>query len=334
MKRIAMLLACVLCVLSASACQRRELCSETFFMMDTVITVTLYEADAAVSDAVFGECRKILANADARWNRHIQGAVNDVTAINSGADRIAVESQETLALLQKALAVSKATEGAFDITVAPLVDLWKLCGEKDRLPTDEELRDALALVGFDKVMLTESVLIKSEPCAQIDLGGIGKGAAIGELMAYLRGCGISGGLVSFGSNVAVFGEKPSGNPFRIALQDPFDKNGRVGTLTLYDGEVLSVSGDYERYVTVGGTRYHHIIDPKTGYPANSGLASVAVIAVDGAVADALSTALFVMGEEQARAFYALGAYAFEAVFVASDGTVTYTDGLIGRFAAA
>jgi len=125
----------------------------------------------------------------------------------------------------------------------------------------------------------------------------------------------------------VVGKKPDGNAFRVAVKNPIDGNDYAKVLDMSSGEVLSVSGDYERYFTIGGEKYHHIIDPETGYPANSGLCSVAVICVDGALADALSTGLFVMGEERARALYASEVFDFEAIFITSDGVVSTTDGL-------
>ena len=142
---------------------------------------------------------------------------------------------------------------------------------------------------------------------------------------------MSGGLVSFGSNVAVFGKKPDGSDFRIGLRDPHDRTDYAGALTLKTGEILSVSGDYERYYTVNGEQYHHILDPKTGYPADTGLSTVAVVCSDGALADALSTALFVMGEEEAIALYNAQIYRFEAIFIRSDGSIRVTSGLQKRF---
>lgn len=161
----------------------------------------------------------------------------------------------------------------------------------------------------------------------MDLGGIGKGAAISKLIEYLKTTDIPGGVVSFGSNVAVFGEKRDGSDYRIALRDPFKEGEYAGVLTLSADDVLSVSGDYERYYTINGEKYHHILDPKTGYPAQSGLSSVAVVCSDGALADALSTALFVMGEDAAQELYSAKVFDFEAIFIATDGTLTQTDGM-------
>jgi predicted phage replisome organizer len=156
------------------------------------------------------------------------------------------------------------------------------------------------------------------------LGGIGKGAAADELIRYLETSEISHGLVSVGGTIGVFGDKPDGTPYKIGVRDPDDPNGVVTYLHIRDGFV-AVSGDYERYFEEDGVRYHHIFDPYTGIPADGGLRETAVYCTSGAVADALSTALFVMGKDASLSLYESGG--FEAVLVSSDGSITATEGL-------
>ncbi|MBQ7335445.1 MAG: FAD:protein FMN transferase [Clostridia bacterium] len=313
-------------LLTLASCSATETSTQSFFLMDTVITVTLYTS-TKVAEPIFMQCRAILEELDALWSR--TKGESDVCRFNASSDGISDADARTFHLISTALEVTTKTDGAFDITVAPLVTLWQSCAEEDRLPNEAELDACLQIVGAQNLTLTDGGICKSESRVQMNLGGIGKGAAISILINYLNTCAITGGLVSFGSNVAVFGSKPDGSSFRIALRDPTQDSGIAGTLLLGDGEVLSVSGDYERYHTIGGERYHHILDPATGYPSQSGLTSVAVICRDGALADALSTALFVMGIDAAMEFYASGVFDFEAIFIASDGTVTATrDGLL------
>ena len=160
----------------------------------------------------------------------------------------------------------------------------------------------------------------------MDLGGIGKGYAADCVLAYLREAGVGGALLSFGSSVATLGEKGDGSPFRISLRHPRNTTATVGALTDPSG-VLSVSGDYERYVTVGNVQYHHILDPESGYPAHAGLASVAVLCESGAWSDALSTAFFVMGREKAERFLAANSFDVQAVFITPDGETSVTSDL-------
>ena len=321
---IGLLLVCI-CVTMIPSCAQKKDRSHSYFLMDTVITVTLFETDDKAAEEVFARCHAILSELEHLWAR--QKPDSDVARFNASSNGAIAIDARTHALIEKAIAVYQATNGSFDITVAPLVDLWKLAGDANKLPTDTEFAEALSLVGSNRLCFENGLLCKQDAAVAIDLGGIGKGAAIEYLIDYLEGCDLQGGLVSFGSNVAVFGEKKDGSPFKIGIQDPKNPNGTVATVYLQSGEILSVSGDYERYVTVEGRNYHHILAPSTGYPAESGLSSVAVIARDGALADALSTALFVMGTERAMAFYASHTYAFEAILVGNDSSVIKTAGL-------
>lgn len=331
MKKTAFLLAVCLLFALFSGCAQKAEYYEAFYFMDTVIGVTLYTSEADLAEEAFSKCRAILSELDALWARQKEGS--DIARWNA-AEEFATLDPRTAELIRTALQVSQTTGGAFDVTVAPLVDLWETCGERAQLPSEAELSATLARVGYEALTFTDSTtLSKRDPAVAIDLGGIGKGAAIDALLAYLTSLQLRGGLVTFGSNVAVFGEKPNGQPFRIGLRDPSNASASVGIFRLTQGEILSVSGDYERYVTIGEKQYHHILDRQTGYPAENGLASVAVIASDGVLADALSTALFVMGYDATIEFYRSEIYDFEAVFLSKDGGIAWTDGLSDRFTA-
>lgn len=183
----------------------------------------------------------------------------------------------------------------------------------------------LATVGTSS-LTADGTSVGKPDGTEVDLGAIAKGAAVAALRAQLAATdGLDGGLISMGSCVTVFGSKPNGKPFRVSVRNPHDRASLAGTLTLKDGQVLSVSGDYERFVTIGGKQYHHILNPTTGYPSDSGLSSVAVVTLDGPTADALSTAFMVMGEDAARALRDSGTFSYEAVFFRSDGSVFMTD---------
>ena len=321
------ILLCLVFAMPFTSCRANERQEKTFFLMDTLITVTLYATEKEAAP-IFEECQRLLTEYENLWSR--TKPESDIGRFNAAENSTELDAR-TVSLIAQAMEVSQKTNGAFDITVAPLINLWQTCEQQGALPTDSQMQAALALVGAQNLTLSGNVLQKSNPNVQIDLGGIGKGAAISALIDYLEDSGVRGGLVSFGSNVAVFGEKPDGKPYRIALRNPKSENAYAGALTMQKGEILSVSGDYERYYTIGGEQYHHIIDPETGYPAASGLCSVAVICTNGALADALSTALFVMGKEKALDFYESKIYDFEAIFIDQNGNVTTTQGLADSF---
>ncbi len=317
-------------LLPFTGCAESAEASDSFYLMDTLITVTLYTTKTEAAP-IFAECRARMQALDALWSRTEEGS--DTSRWNDSDTGLSDLDPKTVALLSVGIDVALATKGAFDMTVAPAVLLWETCAAGDRLPTEEELTHIKAKVGSEQLKVLSETAVSKPEGVKIDLGGIGKGAAISELITYLKSTAVPGGIVSFGSNVAVFGQKPSAAPFRIVLRDPKDAAAYAGVITLADGEILSVSGDYERYHTIGGQTYHHILDPETLYPSASGLSSVAVICADGALADALSTALLVMGEEESLAFYSSGRYDFEAVLISADGHITLTDGMKAHFEA-
>ena len=314
-----------LCLLLGTLCgvgcsTHTDTTMRTYLMMDTVIEITLY-CDAAQAHPVLERCGEIMAEVEGHLSRTLPES--NVSALNSEGQ--AALDGDTLEALRTARAVCERTNGAFDPTVGALVELWDRCGEEGRMPATWELEAACATVGSSHLQLTENGTATLSSGTQLDLGAVGKGYAIDLVRAYLESTDIPGGVISFGGNVAVFGQKTNGKPYRIGVRDPKNTAGVLGYLSMSEG-VISVSGDYERYVTINGVHYHHILDPATGYPAENGLHSVAVICSDGAAADALSTALFVMGLEKGMDFYHESDMDFEAIFV-TDHEVILTDGL-------
>ncbi|MFR6694090.1 MAG: FAD:protein FMN transferase [Dysosmobacter sp.] len=240
-----------------------------------------------------------------------------------------------------------ATNGAFDITIAPIMDAWGFTGDQFRVPEQSELNDAVESMSTamrsrcsggrrpDSVTLGEG--------QAIDLGGIAKGYTSDWVEADLPWpTSIESGKISLGGNVFVLGTKPDGSDWRVGIKDPRNESGLAAILSLRDAYAIT-SGGYERYFEENGKTYHHIIDPATGYPADSGLLSVTVVADangpdqewvqpgNGTMCDAFSTALFVMGEEQALDFWRNGGYDFDLVLVTEDGRVVITAGLADRF---
>ncbi len=314
-------------LLSAVSCARIDYRTLTAFCMDTSITVQI---NARQSDAtsILNECERILYELDRLLSRTREGS--DVWRINHAAVTEQL-SPHTVAVIEIAERVSRQTDGAFDITIAPLIELWETCRDRGSLPGEDELSAALALVDYRQLSLDGSTLTKASPEVRIDLGGIAKGYAADVLVEYLKSMNVEYGIVSFGSCIATVGSKPDGAPYRIALRDPSDRSSALGTVTLNQDAVLSVSGDYERGYAVGGWRYHHLLSPTTGYPADSVWHSVAVICKSGAVADALSTALFVRGRfDDKYAAWQGTELSFEGVFTGDAGSEV-TAGMEGLF---
>lgn len=305
-----------------------------YFAMDTYITFRFSRtaddgsllADDYLAKAA-DACAAILADVDLAISAH--NPASDVYALNSDINKMLSAGDDLLALLDTADRIHSLTGGAFDYTLGALSDLWNITGGGP-VPSDEAIAEALSHTGTDKFLISGSSIEKLDTSAKLDFGGIGKGVAAQKVLEYLDTTEIAYGLVSLGGNIGVFGEKPEYGNYKIGVRDPSDESGVIGYLYLTSGFV-SVSGDYERYFEQDGVRYHHILDPETGYPADSGVRSVAVHTSNGASADALSTALFILGVDKSMALYDEGMLDFEAVFVTDDGRVVVTPGLEGRF---
>ena len=327
MKKLTCLLLACLTALSLTACGAPKTETLDIFAMDTYMSLVAIGDGGA---AVLQSCSNEINALEQKLSRTID--TSDVAQLN--ANGTAQLSDDTAELLRAALQYSEATGGAFDVTIAPLVELWGITTDSPRVPAQEEIDALLPLVGSGHVRLDGTAAALDEGCA-IDLGGIGKGYASDKVAALFAQSELSGGFVSLGGNVYVHGTTAEGKLWNVAIQDPRNTEAYACTLRLSDAFVVT-SGGYQRYFTgPDGTVYQHIIDPATGYPADSGLLSVSIATRrddggTGTMADAYSTALYVMGETAAVDFWRQQG-TFDMVLVTADGRVLYTPGLADCF---
>lgn len=317
MKKITAYLLTVLMLLSLTACAEKS-ASTNLFAMDTYMSLTAYGSNAqtALTDASrrINELERMLSRTVAE---------SDVSKLNES--RRAAVSDETAALLGDALQYAAKTDGAFDMTIAPIVNAWGITSDTPRVPDSDEIAALLTHVGSNHVHLDGNTVTLDGGCA-IDLGGIAKGYASDCVASIFADYGITSGCVSLGGNVYVCGNKPDGDKWLVAIQDP-QGDDYAAMVALSDAFAVT-SGGYQRYFTAeDGTVYQHIIDPKTGYPVQSDLLSVTVIADNGTMADAYSTALYVMGERGAVDFWRANADCFDVVMITTDGRLLYTPNL-------
>lgn len=292
--------------------------SREVYAMDTVMTLEAYgqNADAALDEAV-AEIERL----DALWS--IASSDGEIAQLN--AEKQITASADTLALLTRAKEISAATGGLFSTTIAPLMEAWGFTSGDYRVPDEAELSALLAHVDDEEIAISDStVTIPAD--AEVDLGGIAKGFTSARVMEIFRENGVENGILSLGGNVQALGTKPDGSLWRVGLQDPADERALFATLELADKAVIT-SGAYERNFEQNGITYHHIIDPRTGYPAESGLSSVTIVSDDGTLADGLSTALYIMGKEAAVEFWRSHRDDFDMVLLADDGAVTVSAGI-------
>ena len=310
---ICLILVLAVCFCCLTSCGEGEYSDETFFGMDTFVTIkTDRQGDEA--SAIYENCKKVLEALDGGFSRHIEGSTT--YKYNNGEDKVNV-STDYKELLDIAEEVRRETDGAFTVTAGALTELWEKCELRGSHPTEEELQTALKSVESE-VKLNGYVLSQTD--AVLEFGGIAKGYACDKLVEAMKQGGSKSGMVSFTSTIGVFGISPSGNKWKIAIKDPLDTNKVLGYVSLSDA-FLSVSGDYERFYEIGDEKYTHILDTETGMPVNNGVHSVAVVAKSGALSDALSTALFVMGPEKAQQLYG-NSDEVAFLFVTDDGIVS------------
>ena len=215
---------------------------------------------------------------------------------NAGIAPIKVDN-EVFELVERAVRISKLTSGAFDISYASMDRIWKFDGSMKEMPTAEAIKNSVAKVGYQNIILNKnesSIFLKNEGM-KLGLGGIGQGYIADKIKVVLQENGCSSGLVNVSGDINTWGKQPNGMPWTVGIINPMNKNKVFATFPL-DDRAVETSGSYEKYVTFNGKRYSHIIDPRTGYPA-SGIISVSVFAKQTELADALATGIFVLGIE-------------------------------------
>jgi thiamine biosynthesis lipoprotein len=221
----------------------------------------------------------------------------------TGTDWFAL-SDDTAQVIELSLAVSELSGGAFDVSVGPLVDLWGFGATQrgDKIPTTDQLSTALARVGYRNIRLRRqpAAVSKQIPDLQIDLSAVAKGYAVDELAEILEQQDVSNFLLEVGGELQISGERGDGTPWQIAIEQPLEETREVAAIFPLTGTALATSGNYRNFYVEDGERYSHTIDPVSGRPARHKLASVTVLDTNCARADALATALMVMGEEQGR----------------------------------
>ena len=246
--------------------------------------------------------------------------------------RSATVSKDMALLLERSFQLHQQTKGAFDITLLPLSRLWGFPHGPYIIPSEQEQQVAHSQTGMDKISWNKETrhCVLNDASLAVDLGGIAKGYAAEQAAAVLRQKGCRNALFNLGGNIKAMGTKPDGSLWKISIQHPDDKEAYLGILTITDTSVVT-SGDYERFFIKDGNRYHHILNPATGLPANNGLRSVTIVCPDSTMADGLSTALFVLGPRQAISYWQQHKQEFELILYTTAGKLYVTEGLRQTF---
>ena len=319
-------LSSVLLVTPVMAEVQVEKYSNTDFAMDTVVSETLYTTGEDINASV-GEKLREIETGLLSWTTED----SQIAEINNANGETVEVSEELAGYLTQILQLAADSDGAFDPTLGEVIRLWNIEGDDPHVPEQSELDKLLKNVDYKNIVLDgDKVTLKNG--STLDLGAVGKGIGCDVTAAYLKEQkDVTGMILNLGgSSVMTYGEKPDSSPWKVALTDPRDTEGDyLGAITLDANQFLSTSGDYEKYFIEDGIRYHHILDPKTGYPVQNGLTSVTIVCDQGYLADGLSTACFVLGLDAAKSL--LEKYGAEAVFVDEDKNIYVTSGLMDKF---
>lgn len=302
--------------------KKTEPITRSAFAFDTFITITLYDTE---NTAILDRCEELCRYYENMLSKTKEGS--DIYRINhrSPEERVIEVSTETAELIEKGLYYSRLSDGAFDITIAPLSDLWKFTDGKKQIPQEAAIKEAVKKVGYEAVTVTGNQIELEDGQVQLDLGAIAKGYIADRIKEYLTGQGVKSAVINLGGNVLCLGEQVSGEPFRIGLRKPFgDQYEQAAVLEIRDQSVVS-SGVYERNFIKDGVNYHHILNPRDGYPYQNGLTDVTIVSPLSVDGDGLSTTCFSLGLEKGMELIDSleGIYAF---FITEDEEIHYSEG--------
>lgn len=321
------LCAAVLCLafLGSTGCRgESQPAGRSGFALDTAVSITLYAfADGALSSqALLDGCFAELERYEQLLSAEREDS--DIGRLNQAEGNPVPLSEETIELLQIGLQYGKLTNGALDITIRPASRLWNFQGSP-ALPDPADLSAAAALVDYRNLHLDGLTAWLTDPDAAVDLGGIAKGYIADRLASYLTKNGVESALLDLGGNIVAIGDK-EGEDWKIGVRDPSDENALAAVIPVQNASVVT-SGTYERGFWLDGVRYHHLLEPKTGWPVQNGLSSVTIVSPLSVDGDALSTACFVLGEEKALSLIE-SLPDVEALFIRDDGSLSASSGLI------
>ncbi|MBO7710513.1 MAG: FAD:protein FMN transferase [Lachnospiraceae bacterium] len=298
----------------------------TGFFFDTVITISLYDTG---DEAILDECFEKMAWYESILSRTREGS--DVWNIDHSKGKTVTVNDDTIDLIERSLAWCEASDGALDITIAPVVDLWDFHEDSERqVPDADTLSKAAALVDYRQVAIDGNEVTLADPEAGIDLGAIAKGYISDRVRDIILENGCKSALINLGGNVLAVGKKPDGKDFNIGIRRPFGESAYdlIQVVPASDMSVIT-SGTYERYFEKDGVIYHHILDPETGYPVENGLTSVTILSADGTDGDALSTTCFALGLEDGMDLIE-SLDGIEAMMIDEDGNIHASSGWTGK----
>lgn len=281
------------CSGAKSSTQTDQDLTYTDMLFDTVIKIQILDpADESILDGLKKLCEKY----DTMFSA--TNTDSELYKLNHANGQPFTVSSETANLIQEGIHYSELSGGAFDLTIESVSALWNFKADKPTVPSSDAIAQAVSHVDYTKIDIQDNTVTLEDPEAGIDLGAIAKGYIADQVKTYLKKQGIKHAIINLGGNVDVIGTKPDGSKYNIGIQKPFDESGEAITSVQLKDQTVVTSGIYERYFKKNGKLYHHILDPRTGYPCENNLYSVSIITDSSTKADALSTTCFLLGYEK------------------------------------
>ena len=303
------------CSGAKSSTQTDQDLTYTDMLFDTVIKIQILDpADESILDGLKKLCEKY----DTMFSA--TNTDSELYKLNHAKGQPFTVSSETANLIQEGIHYSELSGGAFDLTIEPVSALWDFKADKPTVPSSDAIAQAVSHVDYTKVDIQDNTVTLEDPEAGIDLGAIAKGYIADQVKTYLKKQGIKHAIINLGGNVDVIGTKPDGSKYNIGIQKPFDESGEAITSVQLKDQTVVTSGIYERYFKKNGKLYHHILDPRTGYPCENNLYSVSIITDSSTKADALSTTCFLLGYEKGMELIQ-SMDGVEAIFITDDEKV-------------
>ena len=287
-----LILCFTLLLLTGCSLQTAEPITKTGIYFDTVVQIDIYDSDdISLIEQCFDYCREF----EQTVSRTIE--TSEIYRLNHANGNPVEVSNVTLELIKKGIEYGDLTNGKFDITIAPLSELWNFKGNAGTVPSEVDNLESLSHVNYKNIVIDGNKVSLTDPKSALDLGGIAKGYMADNLKEYLIHKGVESALINLGGNILAIGTKPNGVPFNLGIQKPFDKQGTIITSVKAKDSSVVTSGVYERYFKVDDVLYHHILNSETGYPCNNGLFGVTILSKKSVDGDALSTSCFLLGLE-------------------------------------
>jgi len=290
LKKISILIICLI-FLTMTACTKPQPIKESRFLLNTVIEITIYDKN---SKKIINELFDQIQSMENRYSRYIAGS--EISKVNNNPGTFVKVSEDTLELIEQSLYFSTISGGLFDISIGPLVDLWGISRDNPKVPSKSEIDLVKEKIDYRSISINrENGAISVADGMSLDTGAIAKGFITDKLVSVLNEKKIDSALLNLGGNLYLHGSKPDGSFWTVGIRDPFGLQGDyIGTVSVKDMSIVT-SGIYERFFEEDGQRYHHILNPKTGYPEDNELASVSILSPSSAKCDGLSTTCFLLG---------------------------------------